>query len=176
MADRGQITGALLDGPLAFDNAISPEAAREKGLTSAVAGRADIVVVPDLVSGNILAKQLTFLAGADAADVVGRRARSHRSDQSGRFGERADLFLRCGGADGRRSRNKGKPSTAMTGTVLTLNAGFGEPEVRAVRGFGRRSPTSVSWSDQRPGRACPVAGERLRRRRCHGRGLRQGPR
>ena len=70
MADRGQITGALLDGPLAFDNAISPEAAAEKGIVSAVAGRADILVTPDLVSGNILAKQLTFLAGADAAGVV----------------------------------------------------------------------------------------------------------
>lgn len=70
MADRGQITGALLDGPLAFDNAISPEAAAEKGIVSEVAGRADILVVPNLVSGNILAKQLTFLAGADAAGVV----------------------------------------------------------------------------------------------------------
>ena len=70
MADRGQITGGLLDGPLAFDNAISPEAAQEKGIGSPVAGRADILVVPDLVSGNILAKQLTFLAGADAAGVV----------------------------------------------------------------------------------------------------------
>jgi phosphotransacetylase len=70
MADRGQITGALLDGPLAFDNAISLEAAREKNIASEVAGQADILVVPDLVSGNILAKQLTFLAGADAAGVV----------------------------------------------------------------------------------------------------------
>lgn len=70
MADRGQITGGLLDGPLAFDNAISPEAARDKGIVSRVAGEADILVVPDLVAGNILAKQLTFLAGADAAGVV----------------------------------------------------------------------------------------------------------
>lgn len=70
MADRGQITGGLLDGPLAFDNAISPEAAAEKHIVSAVAGQADILVVPDLVAGNILAKQLTFLAGADAAGVV----------------------------------------------------------------------------------------------------------
>jgi phosphate acetyltransferase len=70
MADRGQIVGGLLDGPLAFDNAISPQAAAEKGIVSPVAGQADIVVVPDLVSGNILAKQLTFLAGADAAGVV----------------------------------------------------------------------------------------------------------
>jgi phosphotransacetylase len=70
MADRGQITGGLLDGPLAFDNAISPDAAKDKGIVSPVAGEADILVVPDLVAGNILAKQLTFLAGADAAGVV----------------------------------------------------------------------------------------------------------
>ncbi|CAN5529675.1 hypothetical protein BH10PSE3_BH10PSE3_26960 [soil metagenome] len=70
MADRGQITGGLLDGPLAFDNAISLDAARDKGIASPVAGQADILVVPDLVAGNILAKQLTFLAGADAAGVV----------------------------------------------------------------------------------------------------------
>ncbi|WP_417770208.1 bifunctional enoyl-CoA hydratase/phosphate acetyltransferase [Stappia sp.] len=70
MADRGQITGALVEGPLAFDNAINPQAAREKGIRSPVAGVADILVVPDLEAGNILAKQLTFLAGADAAGVV----------------------------------------------------------------------------------------------------------
>jgi phosphotransacetylase/acyl dehydratase len=70
MADRGQIRGALVDGPLAFDNAISPAAAREKELVSPVAGQADILVVPDLEAGNMLAKQLTFLAGADAAGVV----------------------------------------------------------------------------------------------------------
>jgi phosphotransacetylase len=75
MADRGQISGGILDGPLAFDNAISAEAAAEKGIVSDVAGQADILVVPDLVSGNILAKQLVFLAGADAAGVVvGARA------------------------------------------------------------------------------------------------------
>ena len=70
MADRGQITGALLDGPLAFDNAISEAAAREKGIVSSVAGKAQILVVPDLEAGNMLAKQLTFLGGADAAGVV----------------------------------------------------------------------------------------------------------
>lgn len=70
MADRGQIVGGLLDGPLAFDNAISEVAARDKGIVSAVAGHADILVVPDLVSGNILAKLLTFIAHADAAGVV----------------------------------------------------------------------------------------------------------
>ena len=70
MADRGQITGALLDGPLAFDNAINVAAAAEKGIVSKVAGQADILVVPDLESGNMLAKELTFLAGAEAAGVV----------------------------------------------------------------------------------------------------------
>jgi phosphate butyryltransferase len=70
MADRGQITGALLDGPLAFDNAISEAAAKEKGIVSEVAGRADILLVPNLEAGNMIAKQLTFLAGADAAGVV----------------------------------------------------------------------------------------------------------
>jgi phosphate acetyltransferase len=70
MAERGQITGALLDGPLAFDNAIDPEAARIKGIKSEVAGRAQILVVPDLEAGNMLAKNLTFLAKADAAGLV----------------------------------------------------------------------------------------------------------
>ncbi|WP_425353825.1 phosphate acetyltransferase [Ancylobacter gelatini] len=70
MADRGQITGGLVDGPLAFDNAISPEAAAIKGIVSPVAGRAQILVVPDLEAGNMLAKNLTFLAHADAAGIV----------------------------------------------------------------------------------------------------------
>ena len=70
MAERGQITGGILDGPLAFDNAVDPEAAAIKGIKSAVAGRAQILVVPDLEAGNILAKQLTFLLGADAAGIV----------------------------------------------------------------------------------------------------------
>jgi phosphate acetyltransferase len=70
MAERGQITGGVLDGPLAFDNAIDPEAARIKGIQSAVAGRAQILVVPDLEAGNMLAKNLTFLAKADAAGIV----------------------------------------------------------------------------------------------------------
>ena len=70
MADRGQITGGELDGPLAFDNAISPEAARIKGIKSRVAGQAQILVVPDLESGNMLAKNLSFLSHADAAGIV----------------------------------------------------------------------------------------------------------
>jgi phosphotransacetylase len=70
MADRGQITGGVLDGPLAFDNAVSPEAARAKGIRSPVAGRADILIVPDLEAGNMLAKQLEYLAGAQIAGIV----------------------------------------------------------------------------------------------------------
>jgi phosphate acetyltransferase len=70
MADRGQITGALLDGPLAFDNAVDPEAARIKGIKSAVAGQAQILIVPDLEAGNMLAKNLTFMAKADSAGIV----------------------------------------------------------------------------------------------------------
>lgn len=70
MADRGQITGAILDGPLAMDNAISVIAAKTKGIASEVAGDADILVAPDLEAGNILAKLLTFLANADAAGLV----------------------------------------------------------------------------------------------------------
>jgi phosphotransacetylase len=70
MADRGQITGGILDGPLALDNAINPEAARIKQIESPVAGQADILVVPDLEAGNMLAKSLSFLADADAAGLV----------------------------------------------------------------------------------------------------------
>jgi phosphate acetyltransferase len=70
MADRGQISGGLLDGPLALDNAISPEAAAVKHIRSPVAGEADILIAPDLEAGNLLAKELSFLANADAAGIV----------------------------------------------------------------------------------------------------------
>lgn len=70
MAERGQITGGLLDGPLAFDNAINAQAAETKGIKSAVAGDPDILLAPDLESGNILARQLSFLANADSAGMV----------------------------------------------------------------------------------------------------------
>ena len=70
MADRGQITGGILDGPLSFDTAISPKAAKIKGLVSPVTGQADILVVPDLESGNMLAKQLEYLGGAQLAGIV----------------------------------------------------------------------------------------------------------
>jgi phosphate acetyltransferase len=70
MADRGQIEGAVLDGPLAFDNAISQEAALIKGIHSPVAGVADILLVPDLEAGNMLAKQLAYLGRAESAGIV----------------------------------------------------------------------------------------------------------
>jgi phosphate acetyltransferase len=70
MADRGQITGGILDGPLAFDTAVSSKAAKIKGLVSAVAGQADVLIVPDLVSGNTLAKQLEYLGGAELAGII----------------------------------------------------------------------------------------------------------
>jgi len=70
MAERGQITGGIVDGPLAFDTAVSPEAARTKGIVSLVEGQADILIVPDLESGNMLAKQLEYLAEAQAAGIV----------------------------------------------------------------------------------------------------------
>lgn len=70
MADRGQITGASIDGPLALDNAISPEAAAIKKIVSPVAGRANVLIVPDLEAGNMLAKCMSFLSGADAAGIV----------------------------------------------------------------------------------------------------------
>jgi phosphate acetyltransferase len=70
MAERGQITGGVLDGPLALDNAINPQAARTKNIVSAVAGRANVLIVPDLEAGNMLAKSLSFLARADSAGIV----------------------------------------------------------------------------------------------------------
>jgi phosphotransacetylase len=70
MADRGQITGGVLDGPLAFDNAVSEQAARTKKIVSPVAGQVDILLVPDLEAGNMVAKQLQYLAGADSAGIV----------------------------------------------------------------------------------------------------------
>jgi phosphate acetyltransferase/phosphate butyryltransferase len=70
MAERGQITGGVVDGPLAFDNAVSPAAARIKGIDSPVAGRADVLVVPDLESGNMLAKQLEHMGDAASAGVA----------------------------------------------------------------------------------------------------------
>ncbi len=93
MADRGQITGGLVDGPLAFDNAVSEEAAKVKGIVSPVAGHADILVVPDLESGNMLAKQLEYLANAQTAGIVLGAARTHCTEQPGRQSPNANGVL-----------------------------------------------------------------------------------
>jgi len=94
MADRRQITGGILDGPLAFDNAVSAEAARTKGIESPVAGRADILVAPDLESGNILAKQLEYFSAATAGGIVlGARVPIILSSRSDSLASR---LLSCG--------------------------------------------------------------------------------
>jgi phosphate acetyltransferase len=107
MADRRQITGGLLDGPLAFDNAVSLEAARTKGIVSEVAGRADILVAPDLESGNILAKQLEYFSGATAGGIVlGARVPVILSSRADSLASRvlsaavAVIFAGCPGAAG----------------------------------------------------------------------------
>ena len=97
MAERGQITGGILDGPLAFDNAIDLEAARIKGIKSEVAGRAQILVVPDLEAGNMLAKNLAFMAKADSAGIVlGARVPIILTSRA-EFGALAHGILRGGG-------------------------------------------------------------------------------
>ena len=110
MADRGQITGGLLDGPLAFDNAIDPEAARIKGIKSEVAGRAQILVVPDLESGNMLAKNLAYFAEGGQCRHRAGRPRPDRVDVAGGFAESSHGVLRGCDALCRRRR----PRSAQT--------------------------------------------------------------
>ena len=98
MADRGQITGGILDGPLAFDNAIDPEAARIKGIKSEVAGRAQILVVPDLEAGNMLAKNLDLSRQGRRGGHRARRARADHPDLARGFRARAHGLLRGRGA------------------------------------------------------------------------------
>ncbi len=111
MADRGQITGAILDGPLALDNAISKEAARIKKIDSIVAGDPDILVVPDLAAGNILAKQLTFMSHADGAGIV--------------LGARVPIIL-TSRADNRRAK---LASCAVACLMASATVAQGEPKV-----------------------------------------------
>ena len=116
MAERGQITGGLLDGPLAFDNAISKEAAEIKGIRSEVAGDADILLVPDLEAGNMLAKQLTFLAECRCRRHRARGAGADHPDQPRRHRARAHGVLRggraaraCPPAGRERARRRSEP-------------------------------------------------------------------
>ena len=121
MAERGQITGGLLDGPLAFDNAVSPEAAAEKGIVSEVAGQADILLVPDLEAGNMLAKQLIFLAGADAAGVV--------------LGARVPIIL-ASRADAERTRM----ASCAVAVLIARRQAAGLQTTEASLSHGRRHP------------------------------------
>jgi phosphate acetyltransferase len=111
MAERGQIRGGLLDGPLAFDNAINKEAAATKGIVSPVAGDADILLVPDLESGNMLAKELTFLANADAAGIV--------------LGARVPVIL-TSRADSVRARLASCAVAAIYSHAVSVAAGLGK--------------------------------------------------
>ena len=106
MADRGQITGGELDGPLAFDNAISPEAARIKGIKSPVAGQAQILVVPDLEAGNMLAKNLTFLSQRRCRRHRARRPRADHPDIAGRQRADAHGVVRRGDAAGAQQQSQ----------------------------------------------------------------------
>ena len=141
MADRGQITGGLLDGPLAFDNAIDLEAARIKGIKSEVAGRAQILVVPDLEAGNMLAKNLAYFAKADGAGIVlGARVpivlTSRADSPSARMASCAVATLY---ADARRRRAQTVAGVTAMDTILVVNAGSSSVkfQVFAVDGDGR---------------------------------------
>ena len=113
MADRGQITGAILDGPLALDNAISPEAAAIKKIVSPVAGRANVLIVPDLEAGNMLAKSLSFLAGADAAGIVlGARVPIILTSRADSLTDAARLLRRRGAGRRGAARKRRQPQFA----------------------------------------------------------------
>ena len=136
MADRGQITGGILDGPLAFDNAVSAEAAKTKGIVSPVAGRADIFVVPDLEAGNMLAKQLEYLAEAQMAGIVlGARVPiilTSRADKTlARLGFLRDRAC-CWRATSRRRSN-------VSDAILVLNAGSSSIKFSLFEGHDRPS-------------------------------------
>ena len=125
MAERGQITGGVLDGPLAFDNAIDPEAAEIKGIRSAVAGRAQILIVPDLEAGNMLAKNLTFMLKADAAGLVlGARVPIVLTSRA-ELGADASCLLRCRRALCRcpSAHIESHADVTMMDTILVVNSG-----------------------------------------------------
>ena len=167
MADRGQITGGLLDGPLAFDNAIDREAARIKGIKSEVAGRAQILVVPDLESGNMLAKNLAYFAKADGAGHRAGRPRSDRADVAGGFAEIPHgILCRCDALCRRpASPRPNSCSVTVMDTILVINAGSSSVkfQVFAVDGNGglrRQIKGQVDGIGSRPRlRANGAAGE-----------------
>jgi hypothetical protein len=137
MADRGQITGGVLDGPLAFDSAISKEATSIKGIVSEVAGDPDILLAPDFEAGNILAKQLTFLANADSAGFV-LGARADHPHETRR--QRALAHRQRSRRDASRAR---AARGAMTDYALVLNA------ARRAEARGGRARRARRSTDQR---------------------------
>ena len=168
MADRGQITGGILDGPLAFDNAIDPEAARIKGIKSEVAGRAQILVVPDLEAGNMLAKNLVFLAKADARRHRARRARADHPDLARGFGAFAHGLLRGRSALCRCAPQHGRAAGGVTAmdTILVVNAGSSSVKFQVFGADAARRPRAADQgADGRHRRAAAAA----RRRRPTGR-------
>ena len=140
MAERGQIKGGLLDGPLAFDNAISKDAARVKGIASEVAGDPDILLAPDLEAGNILAKQLTFLANADSAGLVlGARVPIILTSRADSVRSRiASCAVAMLAAHARRNWRAGE---VMDDYALVLNAGSS-----SLKFCVYRRPEAASWS------------------------------
>ena len=165
MAERGQITGGVLDGPLAFDNAIDPEAARIKGIKSPVAGRAQILVVPDLEAGNMLAKNLIVPGQGRRGRHRARRARADHPDLARGFRAHPHGLLRGRGALCRRApprRGLAGRVTAMD-TILVVNAGSSSLkfQVFAIDGGG-----DLQAPDQGPdGRHRHAAAAARRRRR-----------
>ena len=172
MAERGQIKGGLLDGPLAFDNAISREAAKIKGIDSEVAGDPDILLAPDLEAGNMVAKQLTFLANADSAGLVlGARVpvilTSRADSVRARIASCAVAALaaharrharRCSSAE-RRAAHERPRAGPQRGLV--------EPQVLRLRASGRRSVGARRAGTDRRHRQ--LAEARRARRLRHGR-------
>ena len=145
MADRGQIKGAILDGPLAFDNAADEEAARTKGIVSPVAGKADILLVPDLEAGNMLAKQLIFMAHAEAAGIVAgaqvpivltSRADSVRT----RLASCAVAALLVKAAREGDGRSQSRGALVMTQGILVINAGSSSIKFAGYRSAGAAEP------------------------------------
>ena len=167
MADRGQITGGLLDGPLAFDNAIDPEAARIKGIKSEVAGRAQILVVPDLEAGNMLAKNLTFLAKADAAGIVlGARVPIILTSRADSVRTRmASCAVAVLYADARRAHRGAAGGVTAMDTILVVNAGSSSVKFQV---FGIERTRGLDAPDQGPDRrhrhAAAAARDAARRR------------
>ena len=156
MADRGQITGGILDGPLALDNAISPEAAAIKQIVSPVAGRANVLVVPDLEAGNMLAKSLSFLAGADAAGIVLGRQGADHPDQPGRLGRHPPRLLRRRQPAGRRAAPERQPRQSDEVRSHAISTGPRRAAAgaeRAQRADCRRRQRPLDRLGMRPGDA-----------------------